>query len=295
VTPGLPGLYVGAGFLYNSRDWLKPFDLKDEDMEIIIKPDYDAVCAEAATIILRAWKKKNNLVLGLATGKTPLGLYEKLIAIHKNGEIDFSTVITFGLDEYLGLEETNPQSFAFYLDRHLYRHINIRPENIHRLSGRPSDIDEHCRAYERKIRSVGGIDIQILGLGRNGHIGFNEPGSSLTSRTRLKSLTQETVKANASLFEDEKDVPRFCLTMGIGTILESRLILLLASGEDKADIVARAAEGPVTAFVPASALQLHPQAKFILDEEAASRLALKDYYRWTQENKERLSSFTRKE
>ncbi len=263
-------------------------------MEIIIKPDYDAVCAEAAEIILKAWEKKNNLVLGLATGKTPLGLYDRLIALHKHGEIDFSTVIAFSLDEYLGLEESHPQSFAFYMDRHLYQHINIRRENIQRLSGRPADIEEHCRAYERKIRSVGGIDIQVLGIGTNGHIGFNEPGSSLTSRTRVKSLARETVEANAAFFEDEKDVPRYCLTMGIGTILESRLVLLLASGKDKAEIVARAAEGPVTAFVPASALQLHPQAKFILDEEAASRLALKDYYRWTQRNKVELSSFLKK-
>jgi glucosamine-6-phosphate deaminase len=256
-------------------------------MEIIIRPDYKAVCAEATAIILQAWKKKNNLVLGLATGKTPLGLYEKLIAVHKNGEMNFSNVITFSLDEYLGLEENHPQSFAFYMDEHLYRHINIKRENIHCLSGRPANIEEHCRLYERKIRSVGGIDIQILGVGKNGHIGFNEPGSSLTSRTRLKSLTRETVEGTAAFFEDEKDGPRFCLTMGIGTILESRMILLLASGADKADIVARAVEGPVSAFVPASALQLHPQTKFILDEEAASRLALKNYYRWTQENKEK--------
>ncbi|MBM3284428.1 MAG: glucosamine-6-phosphate deaminase [Candidatus Aminicenantes bacterium] len=256
-------------------------------MEIIIKTDYEAACEEAARIILRAWKKRKSLVLGLATGRTPLGLYEKLISLHKKGEMDFSNVIAFSLDEYFGLDETHPQSFARYMDDHLYRHINIRPENIHRLSGRPAEIEEHCRAYERKIRSVGGIDIQVLGIGKNGHIGFNEPGSSLTSRTRLKSLTRETVEANAPLFKEEGEVPRFSLTMGIGTILESRMILLLASGEDKADAVARAAEGPLTAFVPASVLQLHPQAKCILDEEAASRLALKDYYRWTYENKEK--------
>lgn len=257
-------------------------------MEIIIKPDYPAVCDEAARIILKAWKKKPNLVLGLATGKTPLGLYEKLVSFYREGEIDFSEVSTFTLDEYFGLDDTHPQSFARYMDSRLYQYINIRPENIHRLCGQPEDIDEHCRAYERKIRSVGGIDIQVLGIGPNGHIGFNEPGSSLTSRTRLKALTRETVEANASLFEDEKEVPRFALTMGIGTILESKQILLLVSGEDKADIVARAAEGPLTALVPASALQLHPQAKFLLDEEAASRLALKDYYRWAFENKNKL-------
>ncbi len=254
-------------------------------MEIIIKPDYQAVCEEASAIILRAWKKKPNLVLGLATGKTPLGLYERLISLHKSGQMDFAEVITFNLDEYFGLGESHPQSFAHYMDSHLFKHINMRPENIHRLHSRPEDIEEHCRAYERKIRSVGGIDIQILGIGKNGHIGFNEPSSSLTSRTRLKALTRETVEAAASLFENQEEVPRFCLTMGIGTILESKTILLLASGEDKADIIARAIEGPLTAFVPASVLQLHPQAKCILDEQAASRLVLKDYYRWAYETK----------
>jgi glucosamine-6-phosphate deaminase len=258
-------------------------------MEVIIKRDYGEICDEAASIILSAWQLKNNLVLGLATGRTPLGLYEKLIALFKNGEMDFSAVVTFNLDEYVGLEETHPQSFAYFMDSNLFRKINIKKENVFRLSGRPADIEEHCRAYERKIRSVGGIDIQILGIGKNGHIGFNEPISSLASRTRLKSLTRETVEANARAFTDQGEFPRFCLTMGIGTILESRRILLLASGMEKAGIIARAVEGPITASVPASALQLHPQVKFIIDEEAASELALLDYYRWTYENKGRLT------
>lgn len=256
-------------------------------MEIIIKATYEEACDEAAKIIQEAWRRKNNLVLGLATGRTPLGLYEKLISLYNEGEMDFAGVVAFSLDEYVGLEETHPQSFAFYMDNNLFRHINIKPENIFRLSGKPVDIEDHCRVYERKIRSFGGIDIQILGIGKNGHIAFDEPGSSLSSRTRLKILTRETVEANAPLFRDEKEVPCFCLTMGIGTILESRMILLLASGKDKADIVAQAAEGPITASVPASALQLHPQAKFILDEDAASELVHKDYYRWAYENKER--------
>jgi glucosamine-6-phosphate deaminase len=263
-------------------------------MEIIIKSDYDGICEEAAGIIYHAWKKKRSLVLGMATGKTPLGLYEKLIGLYRKGEMDFSDAAGFSLDEYLGLEETHPQSFALYIENHFYRHINIKRENINRLSGKPADIEEHCRAYETKIRRLGGIDIQILGIGRNGHIGFNEPGSSLSSRTRLKTLTKETVEASAPFFKDEKEVPRFCLTMGIGTILESRLIILLASGKDKAEIIAKAIEGPITTFVPASALQLHPQAKFIIDGEAASELARKDYYRWTYENKEKVSGLLKK-
>lgn len=256
-------------------------------MEVIIKPDYEQACHEAAKIIFETWRHKNNLVLSFATGKTPLGLYEKLIALYQEGEMDFSSVVAFSLDEYVGLEDTHPQSFAFYMDNHLFRHINIKRENIYRLSGKPADVEEHCRIYERKIRSFGGIDIQILGIGKNGHIAFNEPGSSLSSRTRLKILARETVEANAPFFQEDKDVPRFCLTMGIGTILESKMILLLASGKEKAEIMARAVEGPVSASVPASVLQFHVNVKFIIDEEAASELADKDYYRWAYENKER--------
>jgi glucosamine-6-phosphate deaminase len=257
-------------------------------MEVIIKPDYDQVCAESAAIIREAWKRKNDLVLGLATGKTPLGLYERLIGFYKKGEMDFSSVIAFNLDEYLGLGETHPQSFAYYMDRNLFRQVNIRKENAHHFEGQPGDIEEHCRAYEHKIKSVGGIDVQILGIGKNGHIAFNEPGSALSSRTRLKILTRETIEANRPFFKDERDVPRFCLTMGIGTILEAKTIILLASGKEKAEIVARAIEGPVTASVPASVLQFHPRAKLVIDEAAASGLANGPYYRWAYENKDRV-------
>jgi glucosamine-6-phosphate deaminase len=254
-------------------------------MEIIIKKNYDAVCEETAGIILQSWRKKNSLVLGLPTGKTPVGLYERLVGLYERGEMDFSQVVTFNLDEYLGLDENHPQSFAQYMDSHLFRHVNIKQENTHLLSGRPPDIEEHCRLYERKIRSQGGIDIQVLGIGLDGHIAFDVPSSSLFSRTRLLTLTRETVEANTPLYENKADVPRFCLTMGVGTILESKMVILMASGRDKAEIVAKAIEGPVTASVPASALQLHPQAKFVIDEEAATELKNIDYYRWTAENK----------
>jgi glucosamine-6-phosphate deaminase len=254
-------------------------------MEVIIKPDYDQVCAESAAIILEAWRRKNGLVLGLATGKTPLGLYERLVGLYKKGEMDFSSVVAFNLDEYLGLGETHPQSFAYYTDRNLFRQVNIRKENAHHLDGRPGDIEEHCRAYEKAIKSAGGIDVQVLGIGKNGHIAFNEPGSALSSRTRMKILTRETVEANRPFFKDERDMPRFCLTMGIGTILEAKTIILLASGKDKAEIVARAIEGPVTASVPASILQVHPRTKFVIDEAAAAGLKNGPYYRWAYENK----------
>ena len=256
-------------------------------MEVIIKKDYDDVCAESAAIILESCRHKSNPVLGFPTGKTPLGLYEKLIGLHNQGGIDFASVIAFNLDEYVGLEASHPQSFAYYMDNHLFRHVNIKRENIFRLNGQPGDIEEHCRSYERKIQEVGGIDVQILGIGKNGHIAFNEPGSSLSSRTRLKILTPETVEANKPFFQNERDVPRFCLTMGIGTILEAKMVLLLAAGKDKAESVARAIEGPVTATVPASALQFHACAKFVIDEEAASGLTNRDYYRWAYENMSR--------
>jgi len=257
-------------------------------MEVIIKPDYDQVCMESAAIIREAWKQKNGLVLGLATGKTPLGLYEKLISFYKQGEMDFSSVVAFNLDEYLGLRETHPQSFAYYMDQNLFRRVNIRKENAHHPEGQPDDIEKHCRAYEQKIKNAGGIDVQILGIGKNGHIAFNEPGSALSSRTRLKILTRETLEANRPFFKDEREMPRFCLTMGIGTILEAKTIILLASGKDKAEIVARAVEGPVTASVPASVLQFHPRVKFVIDEAAASRLTNGRYYRWAYENKDRV-------
>ena len=256
-------------------------------MEVIIKKDYDGVCTESAAIIQDACRHKSSPVLGFPTGKTPLGLYEKLVGLYNQGGIDFASVIAFNLDEYVGLEESHPQSFGYYMDNHLFQHVNIKRENIFRLNGQPGDIEEHCRSYERKIQEVGGIDVQILGIGKNGHIAFNEPGSSLSSRTRLKILTPGTVEANKPFFQNEKKVPRFCLTMGIGTILETKMTLLLASGKDKAESVARAIEGPVTASVPASALQLHPQAKFIIDEAAASGLTNRDYYRWAYENKDR--------
>ncbi|OGC92943.1 MAG: glucosamine-6-phosphate deaminase [candidate division Zixibacteria bacterium RBG_16_53_22] len=256
-------------------------------MEVIIKNDYDGVCMEAASIIQEACRHRSSPVLGFPTGKTPLGLYEKLIGLYNQGEIDFASVMAFTLDEYVGLEASHPQSFAYYMDNHLFRHVNIKGENIFRLNGQPGNIEEHCRSYERKIQEVGGIDVQILGIGKNGHIAFNEPGSSLSSRTRLKILTPETVAANRSFFQDEKEVPRFCLTMGIGTILETKTALLLASGKDKSGVIAKAVEGPVTASVPASALQLHARAIFVIDEAAASGLTNKDYYRWAYENKGR--------
>ena len=263
-------------------------------MEIIIKKDYHEMCKKAVILIHQTWEKKKDLVLGLATGKTPLGIYKGLIGLYQKGDMDFSHVRAFSLDEYLGLSDDHPQSFAFYMEHNFFQHINIKQENIYRLSGLPDDIEAHCHEYERKIRTTGGIDIQILGIGRNGHIGFNEPSSSLSSRTRIKTLTEETITANYPFFHNKKEIPRYCLTMGIGTILESRLILLLASGQEKSNAIQQSVEGPITATIPASILQLHPQAKLIIDEEAASQLERKSYYRWVYEHKNRVDDFLAK-
>jgi len=203
----------------------------------------------------------------------------------------FRVVIAFSLDEYLGLEEDHPQSFAFYMKENFFKHINIKMENIFRLEGKPPDIETHCQEYEEKIKSYGGIDIQILGIGRNGHIGFNEPGSSLSSRTRVKTLAEETIRDNARFFTDEQEVPRFCLTMGIGTVMEAKIIILLASGKGKSDAIKSCVEGAVTASVPASALQLHPRVKILVDEEAGSLLTNKEYFRWVFKNKERVKDY----
>lgn len=259
-------------------------------MEVIIVSNYDEICSATARMIQQEWEKKNNLVLGLPTGSTPLGVYKKLIELHQKNKMDFSDVITFSLDEYLGLKPDHPQSFAYYLQENFFRHINIKKDNIFRLAGNPDDIAQHCQDYEEKIKSFGGIDIQLLGIGRNGHIGFNEPSSSLSSRTRIKTLTQETMRDNTRFFKDEV-TPRFVLTMGIGTLMEAKMVVLLASGEEKQNAILNSVEGPVTAFVPASILQLHPQAKIIIDEEAASLLTRKDYYKWVFQNKERVKNF----
>lgn len=263
-------------------------------MEVIIKKDYSDMCDEAVKLIHQSWQKKKNLVLGLATGKTPLGVYKGLIRLYRERKMDFSEVSAFSLDEYLGLPNDHPQSFAFYMQQNFFQHVNINKENIYRLNGLPEDIEAHCHEYENKIRMVGGIDVQILGIGKNGHIGFNEPSSSLSSRTRIKTLTRETVDANARFFQDTNEIPRYCLTMGIGTIMEARMVILLASGKDKRRAIQQSIEGPITATDPASILQLHPQVKFICDEDAASQLTRKDYYKWVYDHKDKVDEFLKK-
>lgn len=250
-------------------------------MEIIIQPTPEAATAIAARLIARLLKEKPDAVLGLATGSTPLPLYRALVDM----QLDWSRVRTFNLDEYLGLAPEHPQSYHHFMWENLFRHVNIRPENVHIPDGLASDVPAFCADYEARIRVVGGIDLQLLGIGSDGHIGFNEPSSSLASRTRIKTLTQRTRADNARFFASADEVPSHVITMGIGTIMEARTNLLLAFGAKKAQALAEAAEGPVTAMNPASALQLHPDTRVCLDEAAATQLKRADYYRWVFANK----------
>ncbi len=254
-------------------------------MQVIIKENYEEMSKEAAQIISDAIHLKPNLVLGLATGSTPVGTYKELIRMYQEGELDFSKVVTFNLDEYVGLPPNHDQSYHYFMHDKLFNHININPANVHIPSGIAKDFAKYCQWYEDEIKKAGGIDLQVLGIGSDGHIGFNEPGTSLSSRTSLVTLTEETIKDNSRFFEKEEDVPRFAITMGVGTIMEAKCCLLLANGEKKADPVSVLVEGPITSQVTASALQMHPNAIVIIDKAAASKLKRVDYYKWAYENR----------
>jgi glucosamine-6-phosphate deaminase len=248
-------------------------------MLVILKRDDEEISRQAAQLIASAVRKKPALTLGLATGSTMVGVYKHLVTLHTQGALDFSRVVTFNLDEYLGLSAAHPQSFHYFMRENLFAHVNIDPRNIHIPDGTiPGDYDQYCASYEESIRKAGGIDLQLLGIGRNGHIGFNEPTSSIGSRTRLKVLSQETMDDNAKSFAPGEESPRCAITMGIGTILEAGKILLLATGASKSEAIAKSIEGPITSAVSASALQLHPEVTFIVDDAAASQLTQRDYY-----------------
>ena len=257
-------------------------------MEIIIKKDYSEISSESAMIIANQIKAKPDSVLGLATGSTPLGLYKELIRLHLNGDIDFSNVTTFNLDEYVGLSNDHPQSYSAFMHDNLFSKINIKKENVHIPNGNHPN-DKECERYESLIKSCGGIDLQILGIGSDGHIAFNEPSSSLGSRTRIKTLTQETVRDNARFFDNITDVPKFAVTMGVGTIMEAKRILLLASGSAKAKAITKAIEGPISSMCSASAIQIHPKTVVMVDDDAAKELKEKDYYKWVYNNKKNLN------
>ena len=250
-------------------------------MEIIIQPTAEAATTVAARVIARLLQEKPNAVIGLATGSTPLLLYRALIELR----LDWSQVRTFNLDEYIGLSPEHPQSYHAFMWENLFRHLNIAPENVHIPDGMANDVPAFCADYEENIRAAGGIDLQVLGIGSDGHIGFNEPSSSLGSRTRIKTLTPQTRRDNARFFASEAEVPGHVITMGIGTIMEARQNLLLAFGTTKARAIAEAVEGPITAINPASILQMHPDARVCLDTAASAQLKRADYYRWVYDNK----------
>ena len=248
-------------------------------MRVIVEKDPEAVGRRAADFVDQIVRRRPTCVLGLATGGTVLTMYRDLIRRHREEGLDFSRVVTFNLDEYVGLGPNHPQSYRYFMQTNFFDHINIDVRNTHVPDGRALDFEAHCEQYEKMIQDEGGIDLQVLGIGSDGHIAFNEPGSSLGSRTRLKTLTEETIQDNARFFDNLDEVPRLAITMGVGTILESRRCLLVACGDHKAKAVRNAIEGPVTAQVTASALQLHRDVVAVLDEEAARRLERRDYYR----------------
>jgi glucosamine-6-phosphate deaminase len=255
-------------------------------MEIIITENYQEMSKVSSQIIAREIQKRHDLVLGLATGDTPVGTYKELVNIHKKEGLDFSKVKSFNLDEYVGLAPLHKNSYNYFMWENLFNHVNINPENVYIPQGNTEDPEEFCIWYEEQIKKAGGIDLQVLGIGGDGHIAFNEPGSSFASRTRIKALYKQTIEDNARFFDNIEDVPRFAITMGVGTILEARKILLIANGEKKAEVCAQFIEGPVTSQITATALQLHSYVTVVLDKGAASKLTRTEYYNWVRDHKQ---------
>jgi len=242
-------------------------------MEIQIVDNYQQMTIKAADIVAHQVNQKKDSVLGLATGSTPEGMYARLVEMYRDKMIDFASVVTFNLDEYTALSLKHPQSYHCYMGRHLFDHVNIRPENTHIPHGNnEQDISEVCREYDDKISSMGGIDLQILGIGVNGHIGFNEPGQFLQTRTHLVELAEETVEANSRFFSSPEEVPRRAITMGMASIMHAKKIMLLASGESKASAIQKSVSGRISTDIPASLLQLHRDIILIVDKQAASLL-----------------------
>jgi glucosamine-6-phosphate deaminase len=249
-------------------------------MLVVLTSNYEELCREAARIVANAVRQNPNITLGLATGSTTVGVYRELVRMHREEGLDFSEVVTFNLDEYLGISPKHPHSFHFFMEENFFSGVNVQPHNIHIPDGTiTGDYEKYCAEYEQQIEQAGGIELQLLGIGRNGHIGFNEPTSSFASRTRLKVLSKATVEDNRKFFGAGETMPRCAITMGIGSILACRRVLMLATGAAKANAVANAIEGPITASVTASALQLHADATAIVDDQAAGQLKQKDYYR----------------
>lgn len=243
-------------------------------MKIYKAKDYKDMSRKAANIISAQVIMKLNCVLGLATGSTPIGTYDQLVEWYNKGDLDFSEVTTVNLDEYKGLPRTNDQSYYYFMHQHLFDRVNIDPERTNVPNGMEPDAEKECGRYEELIRSLGGVDLQLLGLGHNGHIGFNEPGEAFEKETHCVDLTESTIEANKRFFASADDVPKQAYTMGIKTIMQAKKILIVVNGENKADIVERAFFGPVTPEVPASILQLHNDVTLVGDEAALAKIGI---------------------
>ena len=239
-------------------------------MRIIKAKDYADMSRKAANIIAAQVILKPDCVLGLATGSTPIGTYKELIKGYENGDLDFSLVKTANLDEYRGLEKSNDQSYDYFMKANLFNHININFDNFNNPNGENPDADAECKRYEEVVKALGGQDLQLLGMGHNGHIGFNEPADEFVKETHCVDLQESTIQANKRFFEKVEDVPTQAYTKGINTIMQAKMILVIVSGADKAEIVKKAFFGPVTPQVPASILQMHPNVVVVVDEAAAS-------------------------
>jgi len=254
-------------------------------VEVVILSGADEIASLAADVFVALLSRKPDAVVGLATGSSPLGVYASLIERHSAGDVSFVGVKAFLLDEYVGLPAEHPQRYRSVIGEVIEQHVDFAPGAVRGPDGNAADLPAACARYEAAIAAAGGVDVQLLGIGTDGHVGFNEPGSSLSSRTRVKTLTSQTRADNARFFPAAADVPRHVLTQGLGTISDARHLLLVATGLGKAAAVRAMVEGPVSAFCPASVLQLHQHVTVLLDDDAASSLALGDYYRETYAHK----------
>ena len=241
-------------------------------MKIYVSDDYKGMSRKAANIVSAQVILNPSCVLGLATGSTPIGMYKQLIDWYNKGDLDFSQVKSVNLDEYVGLAPTHDQSYRYFMQTNLFDHVNIDPANTNVPNGLASDTEAECERYNGVIRSMGGIDVQVLGMGHNGHIGFNEPGQAFELETHVVDLTERTIEANARFFASKDEVPKRAITMGIKSIMQARQILVVVSGEDKAEIVKKAFFGPVVPQVPASILQMHPNVVLCGDKAALSKI-----------------------
>lgn len=263
-------------------------------MRLIIQPDYNSLSEWAANYVVKSIHKakekgKKHFVLGLPTGSSPLGMYKNLINLHKAGKVSFKDVITFNMDEYIGLPKEHPQSYYSFMKNNFFNQIDIPEENIHLLNGNAIDMDDECEAYEEKMKAVGGVDLFIGGIGSDGHIAFNEAGSSLKSRTRIKTLTEDTIINNSRFFDHMIDkVPKTVITVGVGTVMDAKEVLIIVNGHNKARVLSEAVEGPISQQWTITALQMHPKGIIVCDESACTELKVGTYRYFKETEKDNL-------